>query len=325
MSTRELLTDDEMGMLLDRVSEGDLPPPSGAFEPDGEVIPFDFGAQERLARNRFPQLDVIGQRFVRAFSTSLYWMLKRTVEVEAEAVELIKYGEYVDSVEVPSAINLIRMHQLNGMGLLVFDPLLVFLAVDNYFGGGGRIRQEPDKSAFSPTERRIVQLMLNLAFDDLRQAWQPVTALDFEQVKTEVNPRFAPIVTPSELVVVMRFAIGLDGGSGKLHLVVPLAMLEPVRERLESGPLDSGLMDDHQWLACLRREILKARVELTSVLVEIPMSLRQVLALQAGDVLPVELGDRVVIRAAGVPVLAGRFGHHNGRNAVELEEPIDQN
>ncbi|HIE53590.1 MAG TPA: flagellar motor switch protein FliM, partial [Chromatiaceae bacterium] len=284
---------------------------------------FDFEEQEHLSRNQYPQLDLISQRFARHFSSSLYHnMLKRPAEVETDAVQLFKYGEYIDSLEAPSSMNLIHVHPLNGTALVVMDPVLVFLAVDNYFGGEGRINITRDKVEFTPTERRIIQLLINLAFDDLKRAWQPLVELEFEYVKSEVNPRFTSIVTPAELVAVSRMKINLDGGSGEFHLVLPLVMLEPIREQLESGPLDTGLVDDALWLAGLRREIFKAKVELKSVLFEIPMTLRDVLRLQPGDVLPVELREHVVLQAAGVPVLQGNFGVVKGRNAVKIDEPL---
>ena len=323
MADKSVLSQDEIDALLHGVEEGSLPAGSGAFEPEGEVVPFDFKDQEHLSRNQFPQLEIINQRFLRDFDSSLYRMFKHAVEVEAEPVQLSKYGEYIDSIETPSAINLVQVHPLNGSALLVMDQLLVFLAVDNYFGGGGRIHQDPDKSEFTPTETRIIQMLMDLVFRDLGKAWEPVAELRFEYLKSEVNPRFTNILTSSEVVVISRFRIRLNGGEGQMQLVLPLTMLEPVREQLETGLVDSGLVDDAQWLACLRREILKARVELSSTLVEIPMTLREVLHMAPGDLIPVELSEKVVVRAAGVPVLQGEFGVVKGRNGVKIDDPLD--
>jgi len=328
MTDKNILSQDEIDVLLQGVEEGSLPAGGSAFEPEGEVVPFDFKDQEHLSRNRFPQLEIINQRFLRNFDSSLYRMFKHPVEVEAEPVQLSKYGEYIDSVETPSAINLVQVHPLNGSALLVMDQLLVFLAVDNYFGGGGRIHQDPDKSEFTPTETRIIQMLMDLVFRDFGKVWEPVAELRFEYLKSEVNPRLANILTSSEVVVISRFRIRLHGGEGQMQLVLPLTMLEPVREQLEtgmagSGLVDSGLVDDEQWLACLRREILKARVELSSPLVEIPVTLREVLHMAPGDLIPVELSEKVVVRAAGVPVLQGEFGVVKGRNGVKIDDPLD--
>ncbi len=322
MADENLLSQEEIDALLNGVEEGNLPSGGGRFEPEGEVTPFDFKDQEHLSRNRFPQLELINQRFLRDFDASLYALFKREVETEAEPVQLCKYGEYMDSVAVPAAINLVQVRPLKGTALLVFDPLLVFLAVDNYFGGGGRLHQDPDKTEFSLTERRIVDLLMERAFADLARAWASVAELAFERTGFEVNPRFTSILTPSELVVVNRYRLKLQGGEGEMQLVLPLTLLEPVRERLESGLADAGLVDDDQWLACLRRELLEARVEVSSTLVEIPMTLRQVLHLAPGDLIPVELPEKVVVRAAGVPVLIGEFGVVKGKNGVKIDEPL---
>jgi len=323
MSSKNVLSQDEIDALLNGVEGGRVAVAGGLHQADGEVIPFDFKEQEHLTRNQFPQLDLIGQRFVRSFESNLYRMFKRTLAVEADAVQLIKYAEYVDSIETPSSINLIRVHPLNGIGLIVMDPVLVFLAVDNYFGGDGRIQALPEKVEFSATERRVIQLLINLAFEDLRKAWAPLTDLEFEYLKCEVNPRFTAIVTPTELVTVSRFRVQLDGGSGELHLVLPLSMLEPVREQLEMGPMEKNPGDDERWLEHLRREILQAEVELNCVLFELPMTLGDLLRLQPGDVLSVELEEQVTVHAADTPLFGGRFGVVKGHNAVQIEEALE--
>ncbi len=322
MADKSVLSQDEIDALLHGVEEGNVPAGSGRFQPDGEVVPFDFKDQEHLSRNQFPQLELINQRFLRDFDASLYHMFKRTLAVEVEPVRLLKYGEFIDSIESPAAINLIQIQPLNGTALLVMDRLLVFLAVDSYFGGGGRIQQEPEKSEFTLTEERIIQMLREAVFLDLERAWEPVSRLHFEHLKSEVNPRFTNILTASEVVVVSRFRIRFSGGEGTMQLVLPLTMLEPVREQLENGLVDNGSVDDRQWLACLRREILEAEVELSSVLVEVPISLRQVLDMAPGDLIPAELPEKIVVRAAGIPVLRGEFGVVKGKNGVKIDAPV---
>ncbi len=324
MSDENVLSQDEIDALLHGVEEGAVPTGGASGGPPGEneVVPFDFKEQEHLSRNRFPQLELINQRFLRDFDHSLYCLFKRTVEAEAEPVQLLKYGEYIDSVAAPAAINVVQVRPLKGSALLVFDPLLVFLAVDNYFGGGGRIHQDPEKSEFTLTERRIADLLMERVFRDLAAAWEPVAALSFERIKFEVNPRFTTILTPSEAVVVSSFRLKLQGGEGRMDLVLPLTLLEPVREQLESGLVDDGLVDDGQWQASLRREMLEATVEVSSTLVEVPLTLRQVLELAPGDLIPVELPEKVVVHAAGIPLLVGEFGVVKGRNGVKIDAPL---
>ncbi len=318
----QVLSQEEMDALLHGVEEGSVPVEGAGFDHHGEVIPFDFKDQEHLSRNQFPQLELINQRFLRAFDTSLYGLFKREIPVEAEPVQLCKYGEYIDSVETPSAIQIIQVKPLKGSALLVFDPLLVFLAVDNYFGGDGHLHQDPDKSEFTATEIRVVQLLMELVFADLREAWEPVAELSFQHLKSEINPRFTNILTGSELVVVNRFRLQLNGGEGQMQLVLPLTLLEPVREQLESGLVDSGLVDDDQWQSCLRRELLKAEVEVSSNLVEIPLTLREVLRMAPGEVIPVELPEKIMVYAAGIPLLQGEFGVVKGKNGVKIDDPL---
>ncbi len=323
MADKNVLSDEEMDALLNGVEEGSVGGGGSAPPLEGEVIPFDFKDQEHLSRNRFPQLEVINQRFVRGYENSLYRLFKQTVEIEAQPVELCKYGEYIDSVEIPSAINVVQIRPLKGSALVVFDSSLVFLAVDTFFGGDGHLKKDPDKTEFTVTERRIVQMLLEMAFTNLAEAWEPVAELGFHYLKSEVNPKFTTILTASEGVVVSRYQIKLLDGGGMMHLVLPLALLEPVREQLESGLVNNGMLDDAQWQARMRQELLKAEVEVSSNLVEVPMTLGEVLRLSPGDLIPVELSERVVVRAAGVPLLQGEFGVVKGKNGIKIEQPLE--
>lgn len=324
MSAKNVLSQEEIDTLLTGVESGEVEAGTGLPVADDELYPFDFSDQEHLARNHLPRLETVNQRFVRHFGVSLYRMLKRTAQVTLGELRVVKYGEYVDSLETPSSINLIRIHPLTGLALIVMDPMLVFLTVDNYFGGDGRFQSRRSGVEFSPTERRIIQLLINLSFEDLKKAWQPVVSVDFEYTKSEINPRFANIVTPTELVAVTPVDIELDGGGGEFHLVYPLSMLEPIREQLESGLPKADGKADAGWLQALRADLLKVKVELDSTLIEVPRTLGEVLRLEPGDVIPVDIPKQVTVRAAGVPVLEGSFGVAQGKNAIRIQEQLTQ-
>ncbi len=228
----------------------------------------------------------------------------------------------MDSLETPSSINLIHIHPLVGAGLIVLDPKLVFIAVDNYFGGGGRFQTSRAGTEFTPTEGRVIQLLINMALEDLFKAWEPVATLGFEYSKSETNPRFVNIATPSELVVITEIEIELDGGGGFFHLVLPLNMLEPLRVQLEPGMPKIEAEQDSDWQQALQADLLKVQVELDSSLVEIPKTLGEVLCLQPGDVIPADIGEQVTLRAAGVPMVQGCFGIAQGKNAIKIIEPL---
>lgn len=324
MSTQDLLSQDEIDALLHGVDSGAVdteePPP----EP-GEVRQFDFASQERIIRGRLPTLELINDRFLRAWRVSLFNMLRRSAELSVIGVEMVKFSEYMHSLYVPTNINLIRLKPLRGTGIVLFEPKLVFTVVDNFFGGDGRFPAKIEGREFTATEMRVIQLMLKNAFADLTEAWAPVMPVEFEYLNSEVNPHFANIVSPRDYVVVSKFNIELEGGGGELHVTLPWSMLEPIREQLDAGVQSDRVERDEGWIASLHNQLMDAEVELTCELARVRTSVRRMVKLKAGDIIPFELPAEVPVRVEDVPLLRGRFGVHNGRSAVRLTGVIEHN
>jgi len=233
----------------------------------------------------------------------------------------MKFGEYVHTLYVPTSLNLVKMRPLRGTALFILDAKLVFKLVDNFFGGDGR-HAKIEGREFTPTEVRVVQLVLSQVFGDMIEAWAPVMKLDFEYVGSEVNPAMANIVSPSEVVVVSTFHIELDGGGGDLHLTFPYSMIEPIREVLDAG-VQSDVDDvDERWLQSLREDILEARVPIHGTSLERQITLREVAELKAGDVIPVDMPEEFILQANGVPVFRGKMGISNENLAVKIIDQI---
>jgi flagellar motor switch protein FliM len=233
MATNDILSQDEIDALLHGVEDGDVSTKDDL--PPGEARKYDFTSQERIVRGRMPTLEMINERFARYFRISLFNMLRRSAEIAVVGIRMMKFSEYVHSLYVPTSLNLVRIRPLRGTSLFVIDPKLVFMLVDNFFGGEGRFYTKIEGREFTPTETRIIQMVLNAVFTDLKEAWAPVMKLDFEFQNAEVNPQFANIVSPTEVVVVSTFDVELDGGGGQLHVTMPYSMIEPIREHLDMG------------------------------------------------------------------------------------------
>lgn len=318
MATNDILSQDEIDALLHGVEDGDVSTKDDL--PPGEARQYDFTSQERIVRGRMPTLEMINERFARHFRISLFNMLRRSAEIAVVGIRMVKFSEYVHSLYVPTSLNLVRIRPLRGTSLFVIDPKLVFVLVDNFFGGEGRYYTKIEGREFTPTETRVIQMMLNAVFTDLKEAWAPVMKLDFEFQNAEVNPQFANIVSPTEVVVVSTFDVELDGGGGQLHVTMPYSMIEPIREHLDMG-LQSDRSDiDQRWIRALQEEIKSAPVELSATLTETELSVGDVMALKAGDIIPVELPETVLVRSRGVPVFRGHFGVSDGLNAVKITE-----
>jgi flagellar motor switch protein FliM len=203
----------------------------------------------------------------------------------------------------------------------VFDPKLVFVTVDNYFGGTGR-HAKIEGREFTPTEQRVISMMLNDAFKDLKEAWAPVLPVEYEFMTMEVNPQFANIVSPTEVVVVSTFHVELDGGGGNFQVVMPYSMLEPIRELLDAGVQSDRSEHDERWVVALREEVKSADVTLSATLAKVPVKLRDVLALEEGDVIPINFPEKIFLKAEGVPVFEGTFGESKGNLAIKIIQPV---
>ena len=322
MSVNDLLTQDEIDALLHGVSGGDIDSEDDGLVDDGSAHEYDFNSQDRIVRGRMPTLEMINERFARHFRISLFNMLRRTAEISVGGVQMLKFAEYVHSLFVPASLNLIKVEPLRGTGLFVFDPKLVFTVVDNFFGGEGKFHAKIEGREFTPTEQRIVQMMLDLSFKDMKEAWNPVLPVEFTFQGMEVNPHFANIVSPSEVVVVTTFHIELDGGGGDLHVTLPYSMVEPIRELLDAGVQSDRDDNDDRWAIALAEEIKEADVEVSSVLTETEITLSDLNDLKAGDIIPIDLPEKVTIRVEDIPVFRGNFGISDGKNAIKVTDRV---
>jgi flagellar motor switch protein FliM len=318
----DLLSQDEIDALLHGVSGGDVDTGPEDDIPEGEVQSYDFASQDRIVRGRMPTLEMINERFARYFRISLFNMLRRAGEISVTGVQMLKFAEYVHSLFVPTSLNLVRVKPLRGTALFVLEPKLVFALVDNFFGGGGRFHTKIEGREFTPTELRVIQMVLDIAFKDLFQAWRPVLEVNFEFQGSEVNPHFANIVSPTEVVVVNTFRIELEGGGGDLHVTMPYAMVEPIRDLLDAGVQSDRSDRDERWTKAIREEMKEAQVAIGSTLVETTLSLRELNELQSGDVIPIDLPETVTLEAEETPVFKGKFGIYNGSRAVKILNKI---
>jgi len=201
---------------------------------------------------------------------------------------------------------------------VVFEPRLVFTVVDNFFGGSGKYHTRIEGREFTPTEMRVIQLLLKQTFADLVEAWAPVLPVEFEYMNSEVNPHFANIISPREYIVVCRFNVELEGGGGELHVAMPWAMLEPIRELLDAGVQSDRVEKDENWIRALRTQLQDAEVELSSTLARRTITLRELCQFKVGDVIPIDLPPTVALEVEHSPLFTGEFGIHNGKNAIKV-------
>ncbi len=314
---QDLLSQDEIDALLHGVDDGDV---DTYDETDGDgVKDYDLASQDRIVRGRMPTLEMINERFARYTRISLFNLLRRNADVSTGGVQIMKFGEYIHTLYVPTSLNLTKVRPLRGTSLFVLDAKLVFKLVDNFFGGEGR-HAKIEGREFTPTENRIVQMVLNQVFEDMREAWHAVLKVDFEYLSSEVNPAMANIVSPSEVVVVSTFHIELDGGGGELHMALPYSMIEPVRDVLDAG-VQSDIDDvDERWVNALQEDIKEVNVPINATVCRRRISLRDVAKFKDGDIIPVEMPETLTLTANGIPVYNATLGTRDGKLALKIRD-----
>lgn len=316
--TTDLLSQDEIDALLHGVDSGavDVEPPPAP----GEARTYDFATQERIIRGRLPTLEMINERFARTWRIGLFNLLRRSADLSVRGIDMIRFGEYMHSLQVPTNINLVKMKPLRGTGIVMFEPRLVFTVVDNFFGGNGKYHTRIEGREFTPTEMRVIQLLLKQTFSDFAEAWAPVMNVEFEYMNSEVNPHFANIISPREYIVVCRFHVELEGGGGELHLALPWSMLEPIREQLDAGVQSDRVEKDENWTSALHAQLQDVAVDVKSTLATRQISLRELSKLKVGDVIPIDLKPEIPVHVEHLPLFTGEFGVHNGKNAVKITD-----
>lgn len=314
----EFLTQDEVDALLKGVS-GDAEAPAQEDAPGG-VRPYNLATQERIVRGRMPALEIINERFARSLRVGLFNFMRRSPEISVGPVRVIKYSEFVRNLVVPTNLNIVQVKPLRGSGLFVFEPSLVFLVVDNLFGGDGRFHMRVEGRDFTPTEQRIIRRMLEVVTADYEASWKHVHPLKFEYLRSEMHTQFANIASPTEVVIVSTFSIELGSGGGAFHVCIPYSTLEPIRDLIYSPLQGDNLEPDRRWIRMLSRQVQGAEVDLAADIASRSITVRDLLAIKVGDVLDIELPPRVEARVDGVPVFECSYGTLHGQIALRVEK-----
>jgi flagellar motor switch protein FliM len=312
----DILSQEEVDALLRGVTgepEQEAPP-----EDASAVRSYDIGRQERIVRGRMPTLEIINERFARLLRLGLYNFVRRNPEISVGPINVVRFSEFIRNLVVPTNLNLVQMKPLRGTALFIFDPNLVFLVIDNIFGGDGRYHTRVEGREFTLTEQRIIERLLEVVFEEYRKAWQPVYPVEFEYLRSEMNTQFVNIATPTEIVVVTTINIELGSGGGEFYVCMPYSMIEPIRDVLTSTMQADRSETDQRWVNELSRQIRNADVSLVASLGHTVVTLRQILNLKEGDVIAMDMPDTIVAQADGVPVFECGYGVANGRYALKI-------
>jgi len=321
--TDKFLSQDEVDALLKGVDD-DQDEDQSAVGTEG-ARDYNLATQERIVRGRMPTLEIINERFARLARIELFNFLRRSVEISVGPVRITKYSDFIRNLVVPTNLNLVHMNPLRGTALMVIDPTLVFLVVDNMFGGDGRFHTRVEGREFTQTEQRIIQRILNIVFETYAKAWEPVHAIQFEYIRSEMNTQFANIATPNEVVVATTFNLEMGPASGEMHFCFPYSMVEPIRDVLTSPLQGEVLGADKRWVKLMTQQVQAAEIELVADLAKTKMLLGNVLNMKVGDVIPLHIDEAIEAKVDGVPVMLCKYGMFNSQYALRVEKLLRSN
>lgn len=321
----KILDQDEVDALLRGLSGGEIESETDVLEDDSGVVSFDLSNQDRIIRGRMPVLEIINDRFARLASNAMANAMRKRADVNPISIDMSKFGDFMRSLPVPTSINIFKLDPLRGNAILVVDSRLVFAMVESFFGGAGS-QPKIEGRDFTPIEQAIIQRVVRIALENMEESWQPVHEVHIELVRTEVNPQFAAIVPPSDVVIVVTFEVELENAIGSLIVCLPYATIEPIRTKLYASFQTERLEVDHAWIARFKERLMETPVELTVRFGRSQITGRQLLSLKPGDIIMMEndVDDLLDAEIQGVRKFQGIPGLVKSNKAFQIvkEEEI---
>jgi flagellar motor switch protein FliM len=318
---QQILSQDEVDALLQGItgeSQGAEGEPVAAEK--GGVREYDIASQERIVRGRMPTMEAINERFARNLRASLFELIRKTPEITIAGIKVQRYSAFLREIVVPSNFNIITLKPLRGTGLLVCDPALVFSIIDSLFGGGGKYQTRIEGRDFSATEQRVIQRLVDAILTAYTKAWEGIYPLEPEYQRSEMQPQFANIAATSEVVVACSFSVEIGDSNGTLHICMPYATVEPIRDLLYGNLASDSNEPDHRWLKLMKDQLTSAEVELVAELGSAPATIEQLLSYKPGDFIELDLSPSIEAKVAGVPVFACHYGMSNGKYALKIDQ-----
>jgi flagellar motor switch protein FliM len=318
---QQILSQDEVDALLQGIT-GESQKLEAEEEPTSGIRDYDLASQERIVRGRMPTMEVVNERFARNIRIGLFNLIRKSPEVSIGSIKVQKFSAFLREIVVPTNFNLVSVKPLRGSGLVVCEPNLVFAVIDALFGGQGKYHTRIEGRDFSPTELRVILRLVETIIAEYRRAWSGIYPLELEYSRSEMQPQFANIATPSEIVVATAFTLEIGETSGSVHFCIPYSTLEPIRDVLYSTTQGDSSEPDRRWINLLKHQIQAAEVELVAELGHAPATVEQLLSFKPGDFVELDLEPVIQAKVDGVPVFDCHYGTSNGRYAIKIEQLV---
>jgi flagellar motor switch protein FliM len=317
--SQQILSQDEVDALLQGIT-GESQTIERESVDKSATRNYNLADQERIVRGRMPTMEIINERFARNIRIGMFNFIRKSPEVAIGLTKVQKYSAFLREIVVPTNFNLVSVRPLRGSGLIVCDPTLIFAVIDSLFGGSGKYHTRIEGRDFSMTEHRIILRVVDLITSEYKKAWLGVYPLELEYQRSEMQPQFANIASPSEVVVTTSFTLEIGDISGTIHFCIPYSTLEPIRDVLYSTVQGDASEPDRRWVNLLTQQIQAAEVELVAEMAQAPATVEQLLSFQVGDFIELDLHPSIEVKVSGVPVLECHYGISNGRYALKVDQ-----
>lgn len=318
---QQILSQDEVDALLQGIT-GESQKLDQEEVQTGGIRNYDIASQERIVRGRMPTMEIINERFARNIRIGLFNFIRRSPEISIGGIKVQKYSAFLREIVVPTNFNIVSVRPLRGSGLIVCDPTLVFAVIDALFGGAGKFHTRIEGRDFSPTETRIITRLVDVITSEYKKAWQGIYPLELEYQRSEMQPQFANIATPSEIVVATSFTLEVGDTTGTIHFCIPYSTLEPIRDVLYSTIQGDSNEPDRRWVNLMKQQIQAAEVEIVAELAKAPATVEQLLAFKPGDFIELDLNPGIQGKVVGVPIFDCHYGTSNGKYALKIDQML---
>lgn len=325
--SESFLSQEEVDALLEGVTGESQKSVEEAAE-HGEVRPYNISSQERIVRGRMPTMEIVNERFTRNLRVGLFNFIRRSPEISVGPVTVQRYSAFLRELAVPTNFNIVAIRPLRGSGLVVCEPTLVFGVIDTLYGGIGKFQTRIEGRDFSATEQRVINRLVDVITAEYKKAWKGIYPLELDYQRSEMQPQFANIATPSEIVISTSFQLEIGDITGAIHFCFPYSTLEPIRDVLYSSTQGDSIEVDRRWVNVLTREIQAAEVTLVAELARAGATVEQLLSMKKGDFIELEREPRIQATVDGVPIFECQYGTHNSKYAIRIEKMLrgnDQN
>jgi flagellar motor switch protein FliM len=322
--SESFLSQEEVDALLEGVT-GESQKSVEEVAEAGEIRSYNMSSQERIVRGRMPTMEIVNERFARNLRIGLFNFIRRSPEISVGPVQVQRYSAFLRELAVPTNFNIVAIRPLRGSGLIVCEPALVFGVIDTLYGGIGKFQTRIEGRDFSATEQRVINRLVDVIAEEYKKAWRGIYPIELDYQRSEMQPQFANIATPSEIVISTSFQLEIAEITGSIHFCMPYATMEPIRDVLYSSTQGDSIEVDRRWVTVLTREIQAAEVTLVAELARADATVEQLLAMKPGDFIELERQPRIEASVDGVPVFECQYGTHNAKYAIRVDKCLRGN